>query len=130
MDQGPLVTEEIEAGTKFLSELEKTLPVKAAFWLKASEDDRRYLYVATDRVNNGDLMAGYEHVARVAIRLNDPNFDHFQVKLIGTDHPYAKAAIDLHERYPTRDRIRLNRRDFAGMRVDEGLLYPALIGVS
>ncbi len=51
MDQGPLVVEQIDAGAKFLAELDKNIPVMAAFWLKASDEDSWYLYVASDQVN-------------------------------------------------------------------------------
>ena len=55
MDQVPLVIEEIEAGKEFLDELEKRLPVKAAFWLKADEDSGWYLHVASDQVGDANL---------------------------------------------------------------------------
>ena len=40
MDRGTLVKEEIDAGAEF----DRFAPIKAAFWLKASGDDFRYLY--------------------------------------------------------------------------------------
>jgi hypothetical protein len=45
MDQGPLVKEEIEAGATLAREFDRYAPVKAAFWLKESDNPYRYLYL-------------------------------------------------------------------------------------
>ena len=74
MDQEPLVREWIDAARKFLDELEKELPVQAAFWLKEDEDSHWNLYVATDRVRNGSTAATYDLVGRVSDTIDDSEF--------------------------------------------------------
>jgi hypothetical protein len=51
MDQGPLVSEQIEDGKRFLERLAaQDVPVTAAAWIKESERPRWYLYLATPLV--------------------------------------------------------------------------------
>ena len=38
MDQGQLVSEEIDAGAELVRRLDRYVPVKAAFWVKDSEE--------------------------------------------------------------------------------------------
>jgi hypothetical protein len=130
MDQGPLVTEEIDAGARFLGEFEKKFPVAAAFWLKAGEEDSGYLYVSSDQLNDQSLGAAYGEVLRIIGEMRDPNFDPFRVKLIKPGDPLAKAARDLLQLYPIRKPTRLRRSTFGGLGVDEVYLYPRSIPVS
>jgi hypothetical protein len=130
MDQSPLVTEQIDAGAKFLAEFEKRIPVTAAFWLRANDEDSSYLYVASDEFNDKKLDVGYGEVLRVAAVMRDPNFDPFRVKLIRPGDPLAKAALDVLRRYPGRMPARILRTYFGGVGVDEVYIYPTLTPVS
>ena len=54
MDQGPLVSEQIEDGKRLLQRLaEDGATITAACWLKESESGRWYLYVASSLVGKG-----------------------------------------------------------------------------
>jgi hypothetical protein len=119
MDQGPLVNEQIEAGAKFLAELEKKTPVTSAFWLKAGEEDSWHLYSASDQFNDIALDLAYREVLRVAAELRDPNVDPFQVKLIKSNHPFTKAAMDYLRLFSGTMATRLCQRNFGGTSVDE-----------
>ena len=130
MDQSPLVTEQIDAGAKFLAEFEKRIPVTAAFWLRANEEDSSYLYVASDEFNDNKLDVGYGEVLRIAAEMRDPNFDPFRVKLIRPGDPLAKAGLDVLRRYPGRMPARILRTYFGGVGVDEVYIYPTLTPVS
>ena len=130
MDQSPLVTEQINAGAKFLAELEKRIPVTAAFRLRANEEDSSYLYVASDEFNDEKLDVGYGEVLRIAAEMRDPNFAPFRVKLIRLGDPLAKAALDVLRRYPGRTPTRILQAYFGGVGVDEVYIYPTLAPVS
>ncbi|MFL5243849.1 MAG: hypothetical protein ACJ8FY_17240 [Gemmataceae bacterium] len=125
MDQGALVTEQIDAGARFLSEFQKHFPVQSAFWLKESDEGERNLYVASDQINDDNFDVAYGEVMRIAGQLQDPWFDPFQVKVIGQDDPLAKAALDIQQRYPGRNPIRLNGKSFGGASVDDVYLYTS-----
>jgi len=127
MDQGPLVTEQIEAGARFLREFHKSYPVKAAFWLKDSEEGVWWLYVASDQITDDNFDVAYGEVGRVSDVLRDPWFDLMQVKVIGEDHPLAKAAAEALLAYPGRIPLRLRGVSFGGVFADEVYIYPSPI---
>lgn len=117
MDQGSVVREEIDAGAKFLAEFEKQFPIQAAFWLKEDEG-RWYLYVASDQINDQNVRLAYREVIRVAGAMRDPNFD-----------PLALAALEILRRYPGRSAAHLRQRNFGGLGIEEGYIYPSPIPV-
>jgi hypothetical protein len=124
MDQEPLVREWIDAARKFLEELEKHLPVQAAFWLKEDEDTHWNFYVVTERPKNGDRTAEHEAITKAFKTIDDPNFSMSRLSLIGIKDPLARAALEMYQRYPQRIPIFRWREQF-GKRYVEGLyLYP------
>jgi hypothetical protein len=124
MDQEPLVIEKIEAGWKFIEKFDKYVPVHAAFWLKVNEDSGWYLHIVSDQITDENFDVAYGEVARVAKTIDDPNFDLFQVKLIGTDNPFARAALDLYKQSKARVPTHIRGRSFGGMSVEGVYVYP------
>jgi hypothetical protein len=124
MDQEPLVREQIDAARKFIDELDKHIPVRAAFWLKTDEDSGWYLYVASDEVGDRSIRPAYAKVGKVSEMIDDPNFDPFRVKLIGMDDPLARAAQEIYQRYPARIPIHRLGERFGGTYVEGLYLYP------
>ena len=124
MDQEPLVTEQIEAAARFLGEMGKYVPVRVAFWLKESDEDRWKLYVASDQIRQDNIDVAYGEVLRIAGRMRDPNFDPFQVKIVTPGDPYARSAMDVRDRYPAAIPTRLRRRPLGGVQVEEAYIYP------
>ncbi|MFI5456970.1 MAG: hypothetical protein ACHRXM_16110 [Isosphaerales bacterium] len=127
MDQGPLVREEAEAGGELVRRLDAYFPVKAAFWLKDSEEGRWYLYIASGQINDNTLNVAYGEVLRLADEMANPYMDPFQVKLIPASDPRSQAALDIHRRYPAKIATRLGGTNFGGMGLSEVYLYPASI---
>jgi hypothetical protein len=127
MDQGPLVSEQIKAGARFLDEFQKYLPVQAAFWLKDSDEGAWSLYVASDQITDDNFDVAYGEVVRIAGVLRDPWFDIFQVKLIGADNPLARAVLDLQRRYPGGTPARFYGKALGGVSTEEVYLYPSPI---
>jgi hypothetical protein len=128
MDPGPLVTEQIDAGTRFLAELEKTMTIAAAFWLKRQDQDW-YFYVALDRSRDVNRREAGGEVLRVALAMQDPNLGYLDVRTIDPDDPLAKSAHDYQRLYPGKA-IRLRDRVFGNMGIDEVYIYPAPAPVS
>ena len=75
MDQGPLVSEQLDAGARFLDEFQKYLPVQDAFWLKDSDEGAWYLYVASEQITDENFDVGYGEVGRMADTIQNPSFD-------------------------------------------------------
>ncbi len=118
------MNEQIDAGRKFIDEFDKHIPVRAAFWLKVNEDSGWYLYVASDQITDENIDVVYGEVAKVFRMIDDPNLDVFQIKLIGTDDPFARAALGLCERSKARVPIHIRGRSFGGMGVEGAYVYP------
>jgi hypothetical protein len=129
MGQIPLVSEQIDAGTRFLDEFQKYLPIQIAFWLKEAEDGDWNLYIASDQITEDNFDVAYGEVARIAGQVRDPWFDLFQVKLVGTYDPLAQAALNIQQRFPVRMPVRLHGKTFGGLTVDEVYIYPSRVPV-
>jgi hypothetical protein len=72
MDQGPLVIEEIEVGEHLLREFENYAPIMVAFWMRAGDEEQRYLYIASDRIDATNFDVAYGEVLRIAERIRSP----------------------------------------------------------
>jgi hypothetical protein len=121
MDQSPLVSEETAAGAELIQALDKAYPVKAAFWLKAS-DDYRYLYIASDAIDHSNVGTAYGEMLRLVHHLPIPYLDPFRVKLIAGSDPLALAAVQ--KRSAGRFRTRVDGGMFGGLSVDDVFIYP------
>lgn len=115
MDQSALVAEQIEAGHRFLRELEKSIRVVVAFWHRDGADARWYFYVASDRFPDDRIGPAFAEVLRIARERNDPNFDPFQVRLVGLSDAPVRAALDFYATRPPKIPARLRDRRFAGV---------------
>lgn len=124
MDQGPLVSEQIDAGARFLGEFQKYVPVQAAFWLKDGEEGKWSLYVVSDQITDDNFDEAYGEIVRIAGIIQDPWFDMFQVKFLGADDRLAKAVADLQQRCRGRIPPRLHGSSLGGVSVAELYIYP------
>jgi hypothetical protein len=124
MDQEPLVIEQIEAGRKFIEEFEQYRPVRAAFWLKQTEDSGWYLYVASDQIPDENAREAYGDARRASRNIQDPNFDLFRVKLAGVDDPLAKTALDIYRQFAGRVPARVPPSQFGPLGAEAVYLDP------
>jgi hypothetical protein len=128
MDQGPLVSEETEAGADLVREFNNYAPVDVAFWLKQSDDDFRYLYIASKGIEANNLHLAYKEMLRLANKIQSPYLDPFRVKLIDSENPLAKAALEIRRHYPGPMATRLGGgRPFGGISIADGYIYPSPI---
>jgi len=125
MDTWSLVSEEIDAGAELAREFHKFKPVNAAFWLKASDEDHRYLYIASEKIDDTNFDLAYGEVLRLASKMHSIYLDPFRVKVISADDPLAKAAIDIHSRFPGRMATRFGGKAFGGVSVEDVYVYPS-----
>jgi len=129
MDQGSLVTQQIDAGARFVHEFAKYTPVQAAFWLKGTEDSQWFLYVAGEQIDDSNFDVAYGEVIRIAAKMPDPWLDPFQVKVVGTKEPVAKAVLEIQEKFPGGLPTRYHGRPLGGLSVEEAYIYPPPINV-
>lgn len=119
------MSEEIVAGAELVREFGHYKQVKVAFWLKASEREFRYLYIASDHIDGGNKLEAYGEILRIADQLQSPHLNPFRVKLVNSQDPLARAAFDIQTRFPSRTPTRLGGMAFGGISVDDVCIYPA-----
>jgi hypothetical protein len=123
MDQGPLVAEQIDAGAKLASEFDKYAPLRAAFWLKESEDGQWFLYLVSDQINDSNFDVAYGEVLRLVSPGSNIWLDPFQVKVTGPNKPVAKDVIAIQQKYPSKFATRLRNRLLGGVSIEEAFIY-------
>lgn len=106
-----------------MSKFDDAHSIRAAFWLKATDERPWYLYIASDEIDDAKIGAAYRDVARIAQTFQDPNFDVMRVKVIGNDDPFVRAALDILQRYPAVP-TRLRNRMFGQSYVEDVYIYP------
>jgi len=125
MDTNPLVIEEIEAGAELIRRFQQYMPVEAAFWLNPSEEGRWALYIASLQMGVANYDLGFAEILRLVHDMQTPYIDPFQVRLIGSDDPLAKAAVETNRRFPGPVPTRFRGKNFGGLPVEEVYIYPA-----
>ncbi|APW59665.1 hypothetical protein [Paludisphaera borealis] len=127
MDQKKLVSDEINAGTTLIQSVNETLPVQAAFWLYDTYEGQWFLYLASDRVTDANIVEGYGHVLRAYNESPSLYLDPLHVKLIPLKSPLAQEALASYERYPSTTVKRIYGWSFGGLTISGGYLYPPTI---
>ena len=130
MDNGPLVKEEIEAGALLAQEFNRYAPLKAAFWLRASDEEQRYLYLSSDAIDDSNFDLAYGEVGRILKILWLPDLDFFRIKVLSGADPLADAAASLATRYPDSAGRRFGSRPFGDSFVGDGYVYPQPLPVA
>lgn len=126
MDQGPLVSEQIDSGAVFAREFEKFKPIRVAFWLKENEDSYWYLYIASEQIDDTNFTLAYAEVTRIGLRLNDPNFNLLRVKVIGASDPIAQDVAAMQSQFPgSQVPIRRKRVLLGRIYANEIYVYPS-----
>jgi hypothetical protein len=124
MDTNPLVTEETDAGAELVRRLRKSMPVETAFWLNPAAYGKWELNIATPEVDAGNYDHGYGEILRLVQEMHTPYIDPFQVRLIGTENPLTKAAVEMNRRFPGPVPTRFRGKHFGGIPVEEVYIYP------
>lgn len=128
MDTGTLVAEQLATGNRFLSELEKSIRVVVAYWLKEEEEGEWHLFVASDRFNGGKIGKAYEEVMRIAEEMQSRSFSGFQVKLVGLNEPIAQAVLKYYANHPPRIPRYFHQLEVCGVYVEEACLLKGPTG--
>ena len=88
MDTQTLVDDRIRAGQRFITLLvQKNFEVIVACWVKTSEEDDWYLYIASGEVDRKGLAEAYREAYRVLEELDVPWIAASQLKLVRSDDP-------------------------------------------
>ncbi len=95
MDTQTLVDDRIQAGQRFITLLvRKNFEVIVACWVKTSEEDDWYLYIASGEVDRRGLAEAYREAYTVLEELDIPWIAASQLKLVRSDDP---IVVDIQE---------------------------------
>jgi hypothetical protein len=125
MDTNPLVIEEIEVGAELMQRFQAYMPVEVAFWLNPADEGRRAFYLVSQKIDVAAFDRGFAEILRLVREMQTPYIDPFQVRLIGSDDPLARAAIEANRKYPGPRPTRIRGKEFGGVPVEEVYIYPA-----
>jgi hypothetical protein len=97
--------------------------VEAAFWLKANADDQWFLCLASEEIDDTNFDIAYGEVQRISSRLSDPWLSPFEIKVMGSTEPVAKAVIEFQQKHPGKLPIRYRGRPLGNVSVQEVYIY-------
>jgi hypothetical protein len=125
MDKNALVIEEIDAGAELIRRFQEYMSVEAAIWLNPSEEGAWALYIASPQMDVAKYDRGFAEILKIVREMQTPYIDPFQVRLIGTDDPLAKAAVETNRKFPGPIPTRFRGKNFGGVPVEEVYIYAA-----
>jgi hypothetical protein len=125
MDQALLVEQQIDDGQEFIDQLIRDrFDVRAAAWVKPSEEDRWLLYLVSKEVEERGLSATYRAVHPVLGKMHAPWISLSDLKLVGPANPIAVDILEINRKYPGRSPTRTRRPQLGGMSIEEAYVYP------
>jgi len=128
MGQNTLVREEIDAGAEFVRRFNEVFPLCAAFWMRAEEWSPQYLYISSEQFTDNNRNEVFRAIAQIAQETNDPNFDLFRVRVLGSDHPMVRDVEKIHLRHPGQKGIHFTGNYLGDTPLDDAYIYPQLTG--
>lgn len=127
MGQELLVIETIDAGADFVCDFNDYRLVAVACWINPAESDNLFLYIASDEIDDSNIGDAYGEVNRRLSSKRSQWLDPFQIKLVNSDDPIARDAIEIRDRYPANKvATRYKGSSIGGMGIGSAYIYPPL----
>lgn len=124
MDQAALVNRQFDDVPRLIGGLERNnFDVKTALWLYSSEADQWYLYLASDIVDQKGAAQAYRELGRSMRRLTDLRIGQFDVKLIGPEHPLAKAVMEFQSISPDPRPTHVRGANLGKVYIEDAYIY-------
>jgi hypothetical protein len=127
MDTRTLVEDQIMAGQKFISLLIRNeFDVLVACWVRTSDEESLYLYIASKEVDEKGLAHAYREAYQILQKMDLPWIAPSQIKLVRTDDPLVadvqKTQSLLTDTPPTIS----HRSQLGDISTQEVYIYPVL----
>ncbi len=126
MAQAILVDENIVPGTEFVREFDKFAPIKVAFWAKDRDRDEPYLYVASDRIDDANMLDAIGEQIRIASQVDGYGLDPSRVRLLKADDRRIADVLALRVDEPNGRTRPRGSSWIGGEMVDDLYVYPPL----
>jgi hypothetical protein len=127
MDTQTLVEDQISAGQKFITLLARNnFDVVVACWVRTSDEDSLYLYIASKEVDEKGLAHAYREAYQILQKMDFPWIAPSQIKLVRTDDPIV-ADIQKTQSLLTDASPKISHRAQLGnISTDEVYIYPVV----
>jgi hypothetical protein len=129
MDQGPLVNEDIEVGTRFLAEFKKRFSIRIAFWLKNAETGNWRLYFSSDKINPETHRKAISVATRLVVAMNIPWFSIFKIGVLDHDDRLTQDVLKIQKQYSMTAPVRVGQRYVDFRDAEEIYIYPSEVPV-
>ena len=125
MDTQTLVDDKIHDGQRFITLLVRNnFDVKVACWVKTSEEDDWFLYVASGEVDKKGLAAAYREAYRVLGTLDTPWITASQLKLVRSDDPIVADVQETQHLLTAAFPAISHRPQLGDLSTQEVYIYP------
>ena len=123
MDPDLLVSGKINEGAEIIRLFNESIPVRAAFWLKLSEEERWRMHIASEKINYSNDRDARMKLLSIIDEADLPYLELFDFKLIRMDNPLAKDAIESLQKYRGRHALRFGGKSFGNEPFREVYIY-------
>ncbi|HEY8751664.1 MAG TPA: hypothetical protein VIM11_27025 [Tepidisphaeraceae bacterium] len=125
MDSELLVDQRIEDGRELLANLvTRGFAISVSFWIRTSEEDLWFLYIASPKVGRVSIGDAYRDVYTALSRVAQTSITISDIKLVSPDNPIALDAIAVRNRFPSMIPISYTGKRMGQLAIEEALIYP------
>jgi len=125
MDQIALVNEQIDDGRRFIERfVADGNPARSGAWIKMTDDEHWYLYLATDNFRQIGSKQAYDAMLVSLRKLTDPWMSSFDIKLIDASDPMAQDIVRITANRSPRVSTHYNGSVLGNQSIDAAYIYP------
>lgn len=118
-----LTDEQITDGELFIEQLTKAgITVDVAFWVRTTDGDSCYLYIALPIVDRDGLAAAYRTVFAELARNSPRSISRSDIRLVGSLNVTAQEALSYRNHHLP---PKFGGRKLGELIIDEAYIYPA-----
>src|SRR5207249_9433931 len=121
MDTDTLVESRIDDGQKLVDELlRRGFDVAAAFWFKATVNEKWYFYIVSPLADSVGIMEAYRRLHPLVRAMPQPfGIDPLKITLIGPSDAIAQDVLAIQRRAPRAYGIRWGGKQLGDVSIDE-----------
>src|SRR5262245_16936146 len=125
MDTDLLVDMRKEDGRRLIAQLVRDgFDVKVAFWFRTFPGGPWFLFIGSSSVESAKLGEAFKALYDSLRRLSEPSISISEIKLAPANHPIARDAVAVRDRYASRDLLRFQGNRLGNLEIEEAYIYP------
>jgi hypothetical protein len=124
VDQSSLVEINTDDGRRFVERFAADgNPVKAAFWVKTSEEGIWFLYVVTEAYDRDGPAEVYRAVGASLRKFDKSSLSGSEIKVVSPNNPVAKDVLAIMSRHP--GQLGTGTTTLGSVAVEQSIIYPS-----